>query len=72
MGTTGLLSLGHTVYFEIGSYAGAFLYRFANLESVELHLLVGVPSATLLGVAFGFLCIRATRIHFTILSLALA
>jgi branched-chain amino acid transport system permease protein len=71
-GTTGLFSLGHAAFFGIGSYAGAFLYRFYELESLELHILVGVLAATLLAVPFGFLCTRATRIHFTILTLALA
>lgn len=72
LGTTGLLSLGHAAYFGTGSYAGAFLYRFANLDSLELHLLVGVLAAALLATVFGYLCTRATKIHFTILSLALA
>ncbi len=71
-GTTGLLSLGHAAYFGIGGYAGAFLYRFSDLESLELHLLAGVLAATLLATAFGFLCTRTTKIHFAILSLALA
>jgi branched-chain amino acid transport system permease protein len=56
----------------MGAYAGAFLYRFWNLESLELYLLCGTFAATLLAAAFGYLCTRTTRIHFTILSLALA
>lgn len=72
LGTSGLLSLGHAAYFGMGAYAGAFLYRFWNLESLELYLLCGVVAATLLAAAFGYLCTRTTRIHFTILSLALA
>lgn len=72
LGAGGLLSLGHGAYFGMGAYAGAFLYRFGGLQSLELYLLAGVLAATLLGAAFGFLCTRATRIHFTILSLALA
>ncbi len=71
-GTTGLLSLGHAAYFGIGGYAGAFLCRFSNLESLEFHLLAGILAATLLATAFGFLCTRTTKIHFAILSLALA
>ncbi len=71
LGVSGLLSLGHAPYFGIGAYTGAFLYRFWNLESLEFYLLVGVLAATLLAAAFGFLCTRATRIHFTILTLAL-
>ncbi|NIR45272.1 MAG: branched-chain amino acid ABC transporter permease, partial [Gammaproteobacteria bacterium] len=71
-GGTGLLSLGHAAYFGVGGYAGAFLYRFYGFESLELHLLAGVVAATLVAAVFGFLCTRATRIHFAILSLALA
>lgn len=70
-GLGGLLSLGHAPYFGIGAYAGAFLYRFWELESLELYLLAGFLSATALAAAFGFLCTRATRIHFAILTLAL-
>ena len=72
LGTSGLLSLGHAAYFGMGAYAGAFLYRFWQLESLELYLLCGVLAAGLLATVLGYLCTRATRIHFTILSLALA
>ena len=72
LGGSGLLSLGHAAYFGMGAYAGAFLYRFWNLESLELFLLCGVLAAALLAAALGYLCTRASRIHFTILSLALA
>jgi len=69
-GTTGLLSLGHAAYFGAGAYTGAFLYRLAGVTSFEIYLLTGVVSATLLAAILGFLCVRATRIHFTILTLA--
>lgn len=72
LGTSGLLSLGHAAYFGMGAYAGAFLYRFWQLESLELYLLCGVLAAGLLATVLGYLCTQATRIHFTILSLALA
>jgi branched-chain amino acid transport system permease protein len=69
-GTTGLLSLGHAAYFGAGAYAGAFLYRFAHVSSFEVYLLAGVLTSTLLAAAIGFLCVRATKIHFAILTLA--
>lgn len=71
-GTTGLLSLGHAAYFGVGAYAGGFLYYFGPLSSLELYLLSGVISATALAAAVGFLCVRTTRIHFAILTLAFA
>lgn len=71
-GTTGLLSLGHAAYFGAGAYAGAFLYRFAHVSSFEVYLLAGVLTSTLLAAIIGFLCVRATKIHFAILTLAFA
>jgi len=69
-GTTGLLSFGHATFFAVAAYAGAFLYRFAAVESFELYLLVGLSCSVATGAAIGFICLRATRIHFTILTLA--
>ncbi len=69
-GTTGLLSLGHAAYFGAGAYAGAFLYRFADIHSFEVYFLVGILTSTLLAAGIGFLCVRATKIHFAILTLA--
>lgn len=69
-GTAGLFSLGHAAFFGAGAYAGAFLYRFADVAAFEAYALVGVATATLLAAAIGALCVRATKIHFTILTLA--
>lgn len=70
LGTAGLLSLGHATFFGIAAYAGAFLYRFTPVNSFELYLIFGLSISTLLAAAIGFVCLRATRIHFTILTLA--
>jgi branched-chain amino acid transport system permease protein len=72
LGTTGLLSLGHAAYFGVGAYTGGFLFTFFDLESLEVFLLSGVLAAAALSTLFGALCVRATRIHFTILTLAFA
>ena len=69
-GTTGLLSLGHAAYFGLGAYAGAFLFNVADLESLEVYVLLGVLTATAAAALAGAWCVRATRIHFTILTLA--
>ena len=69
-GTTGLLSLGHAAYFGTGAYAGAFLYRFFGLESLEAYLFSGTLAAAVLAAAIGSLCVRTTKIHFAILTLA--
>jgi branched-chain amino acid transport system permease protein len=69
-GTTGLLSLGHAAYFGLGAYAGAFLFNVADLRSLEVYLLLGVVTAIATAALAGAWCVRATRIHFTILTLA--
>jgi branched-chain amino acid transport system permease protein len=71
LGYTGLLSLGHAAYFGTGAYTGAFLAAFGNAESLEVYLASGVLAATALGALSGTVCVRATRLHFSILTLAL-
>ena len=71
MGYTGLLSLGHAAYFGLGAYAGALLFTFGNVHSLEIYLVAGVVASTGVAALFGFLCVRATRIFFSILTLAL-
>jgi branched-chain amino acid transport system permease protein len=44
----------------------------ADLQSLEAYLLVGVLTATAAAALAGVWCVRATRIHFTILTLAFA
>jgi branched-chain amino acid transport system permease protein len=72
LGYTGMLSLGHALYFGVGAYTGAFLFTFGNLTSLELYLASGILAAMVLASVFGALCVRATHIFFTILTLALA
>jgi len=72
LGYTGLLSLGHAAFFGVGAYAGAFLFTFGDMMSLEGHLAAGVLAATALAAVVGFLCVRSTRIYFTILTLAFA
>ncbi|MFQ5840917.1 MAG: branched-chain amino acid ABC transporter permease [Thermodesulfobacteriota bacterium] len=72
LGNTGLVSFGHAAYFGVGAYAGGFLYTFSNINSLEVYLLSGLLSSVAISVVLGFICVRATRIHFTILTLAFA
>ena len=69
-GTTGLLSLGHAAYFGLGAYAGAFLFSLFGVHSLEVYLLAGVVTATVMAALSGAWCVHATRIHFTIMTLA--
>lgn len=69
-GTAGLLSLGHAAYFGLGAYPGALLVQVADLRSFEAYLALGVLTATAAAALAGTACVRATRMHFTILTLA--
>ncbi|MCC7015823.1 MAG: branched-chain amino acid ABC transporter permease [Rhodospirillales bacterium] len=72
LGMGGLLPLGHALYFGLGAYAGAFLYRFGPLESLAPYLAAGVIASGAAAGAIGFLCARTGKIYFAILSLAVA
>lgn len=72
LGYTGLLSFGHAAYFGMGAYAVAFLVKYLHTGSMELFLLGGVIAAALVSALIGFVCVRYTRIFFSILALALA
>jgi branched-chain amino acid transport system permease protein len=72
LGTTGLLSFGQAAYFGLGAYAGGFLYTLLDVEALEAYLLAGMVAAGGAAAVFGALCVRATRVHFTILTLAVA
>jgi branched-chain amino acid transport system permease protein len=72
LGTTGLVSFGQAAYFGLGAYAGGFLYTLLDVEAMEAYLLAGMAAAGGAAALFGVLCVRATRVHFTILTLAVA
>jgi branched-chain amino acid transport system permease protein len=72
LGYTGLLSFGHAAYFGMGAYAVAFLVKYFHWTSMEVFLVAGVLAAGLISMLFGFVCVRYTRIFFSILALALA
>ncbi len=71
-GYTGLLSFGHAAYFGTGAYAVAFLVKYFKIASMEVFLVGGVLAAAAISALIGFVCVRYTRIFFSILALALA
>ncbi|MGH7413531.1 MAG: branched-chain amino acid ABC transporter permease [Candidatus Rokuibacteriota bacterium] len=72
LGYTGLLSFGHSAYFGTGAYAVAFIVKYAKLESMEAFLLGGIVASGVVAALFGLLCVRYTKIFFSILTLALS
>ncbi len=72
LGYTGLLSFGHSAYFGVGAYAVAFIVKYVHMTSMEVFLVGGVAASAIASALFGLLCVRYTRIFFSILTLALS
>lgn len=71
MGYTGLVSLGPTVFFGIGAYAGALtLLKLAN--SIWLALIIALILSWMVAWIIGFLSIRIKGVYFAMLTLAFA
>jgi branched-chain amino acid transport system permease protein len=72
LGYTGLLSFGHSAYFGVGAYAVAFMIKYLHIESMELFVLGAIAASVLVTTLFGYVCVRYTKIFFSILTLALS
>ena len=72
LGYTGLLSFGHSAYFGFGAYTVAFVVQYLGPRSMELYILIGIPSVAMISALLGYICVRHTRIFFGILTLALS
>jgi branched-chain amino acid transport system permease protein len=71
VGVTGLVSFGHAAYFGIGAYTTGILMKQAGVPFVLAFPAAGVLAGAL-ALAFGFFCVRLTRIYFAMLTLAFA
>src|SRR6202162_5050066 len=71
VGYPGLVSFGHAAYFGIGAYTTGIL-----MKKLSVPFLLAFPAAGVLAgafaLAFGFFCVRLTRIYFAMLTLAFA
>jgi branched-chain amino acid transport system permease protein len=72
LGYTGLLSFGHSAFFGVGAYAVAFMVKYLDLTSMELFIVGATVVSALVTALFGLVCVRYTRIFFSILTLALS
>lgn len=68
LGYTGLLSFGQAGFFAIGSYACAKI--LLATPSLLLGTIVGTLAGGLSALILGYLCIRHTRIYFSMLTLS--
>lgn len=70
---TGVLSFGHGAYFASGAYAVGLLEMYLpDYFSFELAILAALAVSALVSAIFGFVCVRHTKIFFSILTLALS
>jgi branched-chain amino acid transport system permease protein len=72
LGYTGLLSFGHSAYFGVGAYVVALMVKYLKVGSMELFLLGAIAGSAIVTAIFGVVCVRYTRIFFSILTLALS
>ena len=71
VGFTGLLSFGHAAFFGCAGYITGYVLRSIGLP-LELGILLGVLTASALGLVIGSLAIRRQGIYFSMITLALA
>jgi len=73
LGYTGLLSFGHGAYFAVGAYTVGMIAKYLP-DAYRLEILI--PAALffslVISIIFGFLCVRHTKIFFSILALSLS
>jgi len=70
---TGLLSFGHGALFATGAYAVGMMGRwFPDLYRIEILIPVALVASLVISAIFGFICVRHTRVFFSILALALS
>lgn len=73
LGYTGLLSFGHGAYFATGAYAVAMMGKYLpQAYAMEILIPAALLFSLLVSIIFGFLCVRHTKIFFSILALSLS
>ena len=71
VGTTGLVSFGHSAWFGIGGYAAALAQKHWFAGQVFAPLAFSVLFTALLALVVGFLILRRKGVYFSLLTLAL-
>ena len=70
---TGLLSFGHGALFAVGAYSvGMMGEYFPEMYRIEILIPVALFASFVVSTIFGFICVRHTRVFFSILALALS
>ncbi len=68
LGYTGLLSFGQAGFFAVGAYASAKILLV--LPSLLAGVMAGVVASGIAALILGYLCVRHTRIYFSMLTLS--
>jgi ABC-type branched-subunit amino acid transport system ATPase component/ABC-type branched-subunit amino acid transport system permease subunit len=71
LGYTGMVSFAHAAYYGIGAYTVALLYQDLHW-SVLPGLVLSPLVAGLVGLVTGFISLRAVRLYFSLLTLAIS
>jgi branched-chain amino acid transport system permease protein len=73
LGYTGLLSFGHGAYFAVGAYTVGMIAKYLpGAYSLEILIPAALLFSLIIAIIFGFLCVRHTKIFFSILTLSLS
>ncbi len=73
LGYTGLLSFGHGAYFAVGAYTVAMIWKYyPKAYSLEILIPAAIFFSMVVALLFGFLCVRHTKVFFSILALSLS
>jgi len=72
LGYSGLLSFGHSAYFGVGAYTVSLMVKYMGVISMEAFLVGGLIVSLMVTALFGYICVRHTKIFFSILTLALS
>jgi ABC-type branched-subunit amino acid transport system ATPase component/ABC-type branched-subunit amino acid transport system permease subunit len=71
LGYTGMVSFAHAAYFGVGAYTVAFLFKRFQLPTLEGLVLAPVVAAAV-GLLTGLVALRAVRLYFSLLTLAIS
>lgn len=71
LGYTGMVSFAHAAYYGIGAYTVALAFQKAHLSMV-VGLVLAPLVAGLMGLLTGLIALRAVRLYFSLLTLALS
>jgi ABC-type branched-subunit amino acid transport system ATPase component/ABC-type branched-subunit amino acid transport system permease subunit len=71
LGYTGMVSFAHAAYYGVGAYTVAFLFKRYSLPALE-GLILAPLVAGLVGFVTGLVALRAVRLYFSLLTLAIS